>query len=355
MHHAEKNLIIMVLVVAVIVAFGYGVEKYNLLEKLFPDVKVLTPFSDIKTTVESKVESLISTSSTQSETTKSQPKSSGNNSSSGSTQTYWQNPTSGVVTSTETATTSHYFHMIRISKGNAGSERSNPNKEYIILKANSKNKSSIVISGWSLKNGKDKKYYPLGNTTFLGKSDVVKIPLGTKLLYGDRPSTLSPISLDPGATAYVSSGQIPLSSPVNIDASFLVNKCSGYIETILDYNFAPSLKTSCPIYTDMRDAGTLTEACYNYAKRIGRCHTPIIKRDDFGNEKVDGKTPPEGCLDFVRNNYNYGACLEEFSNDSNFYGHEWRIFLHTGIMWSRTRETITLLDDRGKIVDELSY
>ena len=244
--------------------------------------------------------------------------------------------------------------MVRIERGNAGYGELYPHLEYIALHSDAR--ESISITGWVLKNAGDKKMYSAGDRFVAGIATYVAIPYGTNLLYGDRPSTMLPIVLNPHDRAIIVSGQPVISSPISIDASFRVNKCSGYIEDLRDYDFTPYLYSQCPRAETVVGPSAVDSECYNFVKRLGQCQNLVIERNRDGDQTINGRILPGLCKKSIETKLNYGACVAEFQNDADFYGNEWRIFLHrSSLLWASERETITLFDDRGKIVDELSY
>lgn len=353
-NHAEKNLVIMVIVTLVIVALGYAIDTLHIDEKLFPNLKKVAPGAALLSQIGNIFKTVAFSTSSQNQTSPSATRNNTNTSGSYSGKPISKN----TVTQNQTADTtgrSQYYGMVRIERGNAGSQETNPNEEYIVLRASSKNVEPIVITGWTLKNAGDQKYYNDGGSQVRGTSSYVTIPTGTDLFSDTELNTLYPISLYPNDYAIVVSGRMPISYPINVDLSFRVNKCSGYIESLDNYNFSPTLRSYCPTYRDIPDTDLLDDTCGNFVRNIGQCLTPSIQHDKYGNELIGGRIIPISCISYVEKNYSYGGCVKEFSNDDDFLTHEWRIFLHSFIMWSRMNETITLLDSEGKIVSTLSY
>src|SRR3989344_1972521 len=72
---------------------------------------------------------------------------------------------------------SRWKGMVKIGRGNGSSEQY-PRYEYITLKNTSKNEQ-INITGWSLTNGKNRKYFPVNDKQVKGVSAKVIIPKGT--------------------------------------------------------------------------------------------------------------------------------------------------------------------------------
>jgi len=252
---------------------------------------------------------------------------------------------------------SQYEGQITIRLGQSYRKTGIVNKEYLIIQASSRNKQSINISDWNIDNGYSERYQDISGRVVAGRSTVVSIPYGTLLLAGDSPSVLGPIILNPGDTAYVVTGSIVDSSPYNIDASFKVNKCSGYLEKYNSYDFVPTLTGSCPKYSLELDTSRLTDDCFDIVRRYGTsCKTPEVIKDDELGTLVDGRKMVSSCRNLVVATFNYNTCFERHKLDKDFLGKKWYVFLrHQGGLYSADRATITLYDSIGKIVDTYSY
>ena len=62
------------------------------------------------------------------------------------------------------------------------------------------------------------------------------------------------------------------------------------------------------------------------------------------------------CNIYMRENINYGSCVQKHKNDKDFYNHEWRVYLERDQqLWKDRREVIKLLDTNGKTIDAISY
>lgn len=212
---------------------------------------------------------------------------------------------------------------ITLSSGSAQSANS-ADDEYIELRVSNSNKKPVGISGWRLENKDGDKYF---------------IPSGSKLAYSARANTEAPITLEPNAKAYITTGKSP------INASFLLNSCMGFFNE--QYQFKPSIYTSCPAPEKEPGATNQKDACYSYLKTLGSCKTPSAN-------------PPlnidSDCRQFLDQRINYAGCVEAHRNDSNFYGNEWRIYLgQKEEAWSNVRENIKLFDQNSNLVAEISY
>lgn len=250
-----------------------------------------------------------------------------------------------------------YKGQIEIRLGQSYRKTGIPNKEYVTLKASSRNKQPINITGWKIDNGYSNRYQDISGRVVAGKSTVVSIPYGTVLMTGTSPSAQGPIILNPGDIAYVVTGSIVKSSPYKIDSSFNTNKCSGYLEKYEGYDFVPAISGSCPKYSLELDTSILTDACADIVSRYGQsCKTPEVIRDDEEGILVDGRKMTSSCRSIVVSTFNYNACVSRHKLDKDFLGKKWYVYLrHQGGLYSDDRATITLYDSLGKIVDTYSY
>ena len=203
-----------------------------------------------------------------------------------------------------------------------------PNKEYVEIKADKKNKSSLKITGWKLK----------------GKTGLdIAIGKGASYIYAsiaNQPQ--EDIYLKPGEKAVIVTGKSPLGT------SFKLNKCAGYFEQFNE--FIPELNTKCPLLRDEYLPSDLNDNCLDYIDRVSSCQT-IISIPYKYSFKL-----PSSCQDYVTQNANYKTCLENHKDDSDFYLPEWRVYLdRSEELWKKKRETITLYDSKNNIIDSVSY
>lgn len=266
-----------------------------------------------------------------------------------------------VDTTEQDTTKSPFYGKVTISTGNARSAYQ-PSLEYITLRAsNSRNQEPINITGWVLANGAGSRRYQVGNSVMLGTSSRIPIPQASKLFLPNVSNTLGPVILSKGERAHIVTGSMPPSTRYPI-GSFQVNKCSGYLEKPKEVKFSPSISLSCPTPTSYPQTEFLEKSCYDFVRKLQRCHTPEFKdvrRSDGGYERgaVDGVFGlTNQCKAFIQNTFNYNSCVANHINDEDFYKGEWRIFLkQPWELWAKDRETITLYDREGKIVDQVKY
>lgn len=213
--------------------------------------------------------------------------------------------------------------MVELLPGRARSL--NPDDEFVEIKISKDAPAPVVITGWILENSS-------GLRVAIGGGAPVLFPQPTV------PS-LQPIALDPGASAVITTGQS------SGDADFRVNKCTGYLDQA--NRFSHSLPRACPLIRDeVSSRDRLPERCIDYVETIGQCQIP----------PAIPETLSEDCAQFVREHANYRGCFMRYRANDDFLGGTWRIFLKRNQeLWKQRRETITLRDEQGKVVSELTY
>lgn len=253
-------------------------------------------------------------------------------------------PEVGVVGTSDTNST--YSGQVRLEAGNAQSEIQ-PNQEYITLYSNSQ--TPIAITGWRLTSNRQKVAY---------QSPSVVIPLGVKVYDPRQSRRLEPIVLQPGDEANIITGQINVSEPYLINVSFKTNECSGYLGSYPDYQFSPSLYSNCPASTRAPNYDLIDESCTNFIEQLSSCHTPDFTPGEGENGNyVDGSADlTYQCKQFLKANYSYQACLDRYRSQSDFLGQTWYVYLNRIYeMWGQKNETVSLYDQYGLLVDQLSY
>ena len=239
---------------------------------------------------------------------------------------------------------------VRLSLGNAQYEIQ-PMNEYVTLYSQSQ--TPINISGWRLVSSKQKVTYQSGS---------VAVPFGSKLFYPGATKNLTPIILEQGDQANIITGNLPSLSPYLIDVSFKTNVCSGYLEELPNYQFTPPLYSMCPDSKKAPGIQNLDDDCYGFIERLSYCHTPEFRSvRNYQGEMESGyvdDTPnlSTGCKNFLKDTYNYPACVDRNKNNPDFYGQTWYIYLNQKYeLWGEKRETISLYDNQGLLVDQITY
>lgn len=253
-------------------------------------------------------------------------------------------------------TNSTYVQNISLGTGNAPYVYQ-PYEEYITIY--NRGREPIDITDWRLKNAKDKRAYDLGGGLKYFPADIATVGQATLFVSPSGLNKFQNIVLKQGETAIITTGSIGSQLPYKI-VNFKENTCSGYLENLSEYTFTPTLTQNCPRPTDEPEVNTLDTECRGFIERMGACHTPEFNtKDSLGDicsNCVDSKLLSSSCVAFIKNHFNYDSCITTHSNDSNFSGQTWRVFLGKGWeMWADKYETIYLLDSFGKLIIEESY
>ena len=240
---------------------------------------------------------------------------------------------------------SPYHGDFLIRRGNANREHQ-PRREYIVIEYSRRAESSVNITGWGLE-----------SSEFRGRRQA-EIPQGTLVL---SPEIEDRIDLDiillPGEQAIVVTGKMPQVGPVLIDRSFKENVCLGYLSRTDRYEFSPPVRAQCPRPVEEPEVATLPDDCYEFVRRLRPCHIPEFYRDDEYRDTVDGVVGlSETCREFLAERYNYAGCVESHLGREGFWQPRWRVFLgEKWPMWAENRDVITLRDENGDLVGQLSY
>jgi len=223
---------------------------------------------------------------------------------------------------TATSTESVYKYKVSL-RADYWARETDPQKQFVEIKASSQNDKPIDITGWSLvgKNGLD-----------------IKIGQGAYLPYSAQVNPQQDIFLKKGEAAVIVTGESP------IGTNFRLNKCTGYFSQF--QIFYPDLPQDCPRPIDENLPSGLNDQCLDYLERLPICEMKISVPPGLSND----------CQTYINDNVNYKTCVEVHKNASDFYQPEWRIYLgRKEALWKNKRETIILQDQDKKIIDWVSY
>jgi hypothetical protein len=233
---------------------------------------------------------------------------------------------SSIPKKTEKATPlqdSFYKNYVKIYNTTSALE-TYPEKEVLEVRVLQANLSAVDITNWRFVNS-------AGESAYIGKS--AELPVGGKV------NQLAPTQIKGNDILFVSSGR----SPIGI--SFRLNSCIGYFEQFQD--FIPPLPNYCPGISNDKNFQKLEYDCQSFAYTIPSC-TANIKAFPVGTSA--------GCKAYIIDKLSYNGCVATNKTDRDFYKTEWRIFLgRSDELWAEPKDTITLLDDQGKLVDSVSY
>lgn len=210
-----------------------------------------------------------------------------------------------------------------VSRGGTGQS------EYLLIQAARENTMQVAITGLEVQSA----------VTHIG----VKVPRAWKLPFPGASGDGEPVTLAPGAAAYLITGRS------GNGISFQLNSCTGYFANT--QNFSPSVPRECP--SPLAEPlppppNQLSDACLDYIATIPSCTVPSsipLQLQGDGN-----------CQAHVFNKINYDTCVSLHKNEPGFYRGDWRLYLgRDSRLWRERRETIELLDADGKLISSYSY
>jgi hypothetical protein len=238
---------------------------------------------------------------------------------------------------------SPYANKVTLSSGSAFYSIQ-PIEEYIEIYNSGE---PVSITGWKLENGKGSRPVEQSNNSyFYPTPDTAIIGQGTEFVDPSGSFTVDPIVLKNGDKAIVTTGGPLTQFSFSIPTSFRENMCLGFLK---NYPFEPRVNSACPVITQDKDIRTVTSQCYDYLSSLRRCENPEVEN------RVRFDEQSSHCKAFVRERQNYSSCVTRSKNLSNFSSSQWRIFLGKKTeMWAERRETITLYDAQGLIVDQIT-
>lgn len=219
----------------------------------------------------------------------------------------------------------------------AHSQGSSADQEYVLIQASPENEKPVIITGLTI-----------GSATSHTKQS---IPKGWILPFLGATGAGDLVSLAPGERAYIISGHSPLalSTGQGNATSFQLNKCTGFLAQ--GTNYYPSLPRECPAPSEEPlpgDGYELSYACIDYLRSIPRCTVPGTIPLSLSADTT--------CDVYTSTKINYGQCITNHKNDSDFYKGEWRLYLgRSKPLWQSSRESIELRDMIGKLIDVRAY
>lgn len=207
-------------------------------------------------------------------------------------------------------------------------------QEYVLIQTASNNSEPVTITGLIVKSG----------VSLLSHT----LPRGWTLPYLNATGVGDTVTLPPGGRAYLISGRSPLglsTGRMMNNASFQLNKCTGFFEQGLD--FSPSLPMTCPAPISEplpQPPNALSDACMDYLRGIGGCSLPTAYPQSLSG---DGN-----CQAHVFNKIGYSQCVNLHKNEPDFFTGEWRIYLGRDTrLWRDKTEIVELYDATGKLID----
>ncbi len=209
-----------------------------------------------------------------------------------------------------------------------GDSTSAPSAQYVVLQASSANAAPLSLSGWSLQSAQS--------------GMRVALPPATELFVQGAVNTVKNVVLAPGDSAIVAAGF----SPVGV--SFKENRCAGYLAQFQE--FTPPLVTRCPSATSIigdtpENRAALGDACFSFMLTLRACQYPRSFPSD---------TSP-ACRSALSDVLSYPSCVRRHAGEADFSNGAWRLFLGASRAPWLAHDTIRLLDEKGQVVDTLTY
>ncbi|MCP6719295.1 MAG: hypothetical protein KJI71_03630, partial [Patescibacteria group bacterium] len=176
-----------------------------------------------------------------------------------------------------------------------------------------------------------------------GKGGKIVIPQGVEKYYHFYNSYVNEdIFVKRDDKVYLSSGFNPLGR----DRNFRFNKCLGYLTS--DYDFPISFPKSCP-RPNQEKISYLEPYCQNYILNIGKCEIPDYSK----NSRIYNDSE---CALYINNNLSNIGCFRNYSEDENFLGNSWYIYLDDkNIITDDDCDAIYLRDQNGLVIDRYPY
>lgn len=229
-------------------------------------------------------------------------------------------------------------------------------EEYITL--DNTTRAPINITGWQLRNGKDKRPYYTGSNLQRFSADVAIIPQATLVLLPTGNSINQDVVLANDEKAIITTGSFGNRSPYPV-TSFKETMCTGYLEALPDYAFTPALSRNCPDPEKEPGFANLPTDCKKIVERLNSCDTPKIGERvnrEYCADCYKGQLVSSTCKAYLEEHFSYRGCLIYHQGDPGFFRKTWRIFLGRGWeMWAKEYESIELFDRLGQLINFRDY
>jgi len=239
----------------------------------------------------------------------------------GSTKTYYGAADRPILSTSQ--------DTLKISKVNRSTQKDGSvGFEYMIVSAPTSNSKPMLLTGMLLK------------SRMTGNQQDIRE--GIPVYYLNSINQKEAIWLYPGEKAYIISGHSPFGY------SFKTNKCMGYLSNSTQ-KFVIGLPLNCPHVLDYplpAWPNHFSDNCLAFLNRVGTCQSRISYPSNI----------EVACKNFVAERTNYNRCVQDFGNDPNFLGKEWRIYLgRDTALWKSKREIVDLLDQNGRLITSFTY
>lgn len=224
---------------------------------------------------------------------------------------------------------SPFFGKVKISTTKAAGTSSN---SLIKLTTKLAQEEQVTITGWRVQGKGGSFTIPIG----IGRiSSAVNIIPNTNIV------------IKRSDTILLTGDQSPFGIGKNFN--FRPNVCMGYLKAY--YTFSLPTSSSCPnAKPQVEEITFLKESCQEF----------ILKKINFSSCEVPDYSQniavsiDSTCVTYLADNFNYNACYQEHSQESNFQKNEWHIYMNTNFI-RKLHDVIELTDQNGLLVDKKVY
>ncbi len=218
---------------------------------------------------------------------------------------------------------SPYFDKVEIRKIEPETETSS---SLITLNTDLEKGEEINITGWQIK----------------GKGGSFTIPQGIEK-YNPyyNPVPTESIFIKRGDKIYLSGG----SNPFGRGRNFRPNKCLGYFTNYRD--FPISLPKECPRPTG-EEISHLEPCCQEFIFDSKTCEIP-----DYSSSFIISSDSE--CVSYINENFNYGGCFRDYSQDADFIMENWHIYMNKNWIVSKGCDILYLRDQNNLFIDKYTY
>ncbi len=218
---------------------------------------------------------------------------------------------------------SPYFDKVEIYRVQT---QTSSRSSLITLNTDLEKGEEINITGWQIKGRTGSFTIPQG----IEKYNPYYNPVPTKSIFVKR-----------GDKIYLSGA----SNPFGRGRNFRPNKCLGYFTNYRD--FPISLPKECPRPTE-EEIYHLEPCCQEFIFDSKTCEIP-----DYSSSFTISSNSE--CVSYINENFNYGGCFRNYSQDEDFIMENWHIYMNKDWVVSNGCDTLYLRDQNNLFIDKYTY
>jgi hypothetical protein len=171
-----------------------------------------------------------------------------------------------------------------------------------------------------------------------GTKDGFGIPKAIRIIMPEFPQNIpSDLILKNGENVRILGNISPIS------ANFLLNKCSGYLNNIYDFN--PELPNNC-YRIEEKEIMNFSYNCRRYISGLSYCEAP----DPNVLNKFVGDLP---CREFANQRLNYMGCFNYYNKTNDFFDNYWYIYSTRNFL--AEHDDLELRDENNLLVDRFNF